>query len=790
MFKNYLIVTLRNLKRQKIHSFINIAGLAIGMACTILIFLWIQDEMSYDKFHKNAQRIYRVLSAEPHQAVSARTPYRLGSAMEKEFPEIKQAVRITWPWYELVSYKNKNFKEGIIYADSTIFEVFSFPLLEGDPRHALKGPKSVVISEEIAHKYFGSDDPMGKILTIDKEHEFMVSGIFKKIPRNSHFKFDLLAPISFMPNKFSQRLLDQWDFEEFFTYLLLSEDCKPFELEDKFTQLIERHIGEERPAGLKFPLQLLTDIHLRSSHIEWDIASHGNIAYVYLFSAIAIFVLLIACINYMNLSSARSSMRSKEVGLRKVVGANRFQLINQFLGESILFSLISLPLSIGLVEILLPFFNTFSGKELSIQYFENWPFLICLVMIVLLVGVVSGSHPAFVLSGIQPVDVFKSSSKVNKKALSRKGLVVFQFVVSVTLLICSIIIYRQIHFLKNRNLGFDKEHVVVVDMPEGEKKYDAYLALKSELLQQPSVLDVSAASTIPPNKYHLTGTQTVGDQDEKSLTMKFFSVDYNFIEMLGFELVNGRSFSSEYATDKKEAIIINEEAARQLGWNKPIGKRLKIFWNNEIGRVIGVVKDFHFKSLHEKIEPTVFTVGFRWLFHIVIRIRPGNIPNTLDFIKETWKKYNPIRPFDFSFVDENFDKLYRAEEKMGTLFGYFTSLAIIIACLGIFGLVSFSTENRTKEIGIRKVLGASVVRIIHLFSKEFIMLVLVANIIAWPIAYFVMNKWLQNFAYKINISWWTFLLAGVTALVIALLTVSYQAIKAATSNPVEALRYE
>ncbi|MCI0692122.1 ABC transporter permease [candidate division KSB1 bacterium] len=789
MFKNYLKIAARSLIKNKVYSLINISGLAAGIACCLIIFLYVQDELGYDKFHKNSKNIYRVLSAEPGKPISARTPFRLGPTLQQEFPEINRTARITWPWPEVVSYEDKNFNQNVICTDSTFFEVFSFALIKGNPREVLNKPNHVVITEEAARKYFGAEDPIGKTVLFNREHEFVVGGIVENVPRHSHFQFDMLAPIPFMRNKFGSAL-DQWDFEEFFTYLLLSEKSSRSDLENKFSGFIEKHIGQERPAGLMFPLQPLHHIRLYSSHLAWDITVHGDIAYIYTFSAIAIFVLLIASVNYMNLSTARSTKRAKEVGLRKVVGANRRQLVRQFLGESLLLAFLSLILAIGLVEILLPLFNNILGKSLAIRYSQNLPFLSGLVITTILVGVISGSFPAFFLSAFRPAEVLKSKLKSDKTAILRKGLVTLQFTISISLIVCSIAVYRQLHFLKTKDLEFDKEHLIVANMPDSENERSTYLALKNDLLQHPDITGVSAASSVPPHKYHYTGAHAADDSNKTSLTMKFFAVDHNFIETLEMKMVSGRTFSADYATDEKGAIVINEAAVRELGWETPVGKRLKVNWNDRVGTVIGVVKDFHFKSLHDKIEPTVFTVDFNQLWQIVVRIRPQNIPNTLNDIKLQWKKYDPVTPFDFSFVDQNFAQQYRAEQKMGSALGYFTFLAILIACLGIFGLASFSAENRTKEIGIRKILGASVAGIVNLLSKDFVKNVLLANCIAWPLAYFAMNKWLENFAYRIDVGWPMFALAGGAALLIALLTVSTQAIKAALANPVEALRYE
>ena len=789
MLKNDLKIAFRNLLKHKGYTFINVTGLAVGMACCFLILLYVQDEMSYDKFHDNAKQIYRVTrefgssgSVEP----AANTSYPIAPAFKVEFPEVVDVVRFRRRFRPVIRYKDKRFwEEGFCLTDSTFLDVFTFPMVKGNPGTALREPNSVVLTEETARRYFGDEDPMGKVLLYNHDIEFKVTGVLRNLPQNTHFKFDFIAPIESLDGPW-----ERWTtFVRNYTYLVLTEGYDPAELESKFPALIDKYVGKELSARgytFKLHLQRLTDIHLRS-HLSSEIKPNSDIAYVYLFSAIAFFILLIACINFMNLSTARSARRAKEVGLRKVIGAHRLQIIQQFLGESIILSLIAFLLAIGSVELLLPGFNALSGKELVFHGFDTL-LLLGLIGIVLFVGIVAGGYPAFFLSAFQPVEVLKGGF-ISDSAGSRvrKSLVIFQFIISIALIVCPVIVYKQMDYIRKKDLGFDKEQIIVV--PLGSQVRQRSEVIKSQWKQHPYVLNATSSLLVPTRSLWTWNVIPQGKQ--KAIETGTYMVDYDFIETYKMEIITGRNFAREFAMDAKEAFLINETAMLQFGWASPeiaIGKQLD--WAGERkGNVIGVVRDFHVGSLHEKIDPVVFFINPDYNY-LSVRILADDIGGTISYLENTWSEYLSHLPFEYFFLDERFDQLHRADKKVGAIFGSFSTLAVIIACLGLFGLASFTAEQRTKEIGIRKVLGATVANVTSLLSKDFIKLVLVANLIAWPVAWYAMNRWLQGFAYRIDVGWLPFALAGGLALIIALLTVSTQAIKAALANPVKSLRYE
>ncbi len=798
MLKSYLKIALRILRRYKAYSFINIAGLAVGMAGCLLILAYVRNELSYDRYHKNAGRIYRVVEElnifgkKSHMAI---TPAPFGPAMETEFKEVIKAVRFVRASSSgnkiLIRCGNENYYErDWFFVDDSVFEVFSFPLVQGDPKTALKDPNAVVITEDIAKKYFGADDPLGKILTVQDRYgqsDFKITGVLRNIRKNSHFRFDFLASFITFENQF-KNWLQNWFNHMYYTYLLLEKGTDPGELETKFPEMLLKHAGKMAQLALKPHLQPLTSIHLHS-HLESEIEANSDIVYVYVFSAIAIFILIIACINFMNLATARSAYRAREVGLRKVVGARRSQLVKQFLGESVLFSLIALPLAVVMMELLLTPFGALMGKKLDFNYGDNWLIILALIGITLFVGFVSGIYPALFLSGFQPIKILKGTlSSGSKNANLRQGLIVFQFAISIALIISVGVIRNQVNYIRTKNLGFDKEHVVVLPLREKEMRAK-YEAIRNEFMKSSRVLNVSASSGIPGRIVHYWYLRAEGIQDlKKELTMWILMVDHNFVKTLGMDVVEGRDFSVDFETDEKEAIILNESAVKKLGWESPLGKNIKT--ENKDGYVIGVVKDFHYQPLYQRIEPLVLYISPGFFEYVLVRIAPDNVPAALDFLKEKWRELAPHRPFEYFFLDSDFDSLYRSEERTGKLVGCFTVLAVFVSCLGLSGLASFTAEQRTKEIGIRKVLGASVAGIVALLSKEFTRWVLVANIIAWPGAYWVMSRWLQNFAYRTSFGIGIFFLSALIAFVIALTAVSYQAVKAAIANPVEALRYE
>ncbi|MGD9345846.1 MAG: ABC transporter permease [Candidatus Aminicenantes bacterium] len=790
MLKNHLKTAFRNLSRYKGYSMINIAGFAIGIACCILILLWVQDELSYDRFHENLEDLYRVVEKNSFSDGTifkiARTPYPVGPAFVKDYPEIINFTRFTPFWRILLKYEDKSFYErGFAFADPSFLEMFTLPLLRGDAYKALSETNSVLISEDMAKKYFGSDDPLGKTITMDNDVDFQVSGVFKNLPHNSHLQFDFLGPFeTFIEySGWSSR----WQDHNYYTYVQLTNTTVHQDVEPKIFAYME-NINPD--SATKFLLQPVKDIHLRSDFaIDLKGKSENKAKYVYMFSLIALFILLIACINFMNLTTARASRRSLEIGMRKVIGANRTHLIRQFLGESILTSLLSLLIALVLVLLLLPAFNNISGKDLSLATLDIALLTAGLIGIALVTGVLSGSYPAFLLSAIKPIGALKGSLSLgSKNSALRKILVCCQFSLSIGLIIGTFVVYRQLEFIQKKNLGYNQEHVIYfAERGDFWKNYDAF---KTQLQQTPDIVGITAASSIPT--YTVTSTSGVdweGKDPEFNVMFTQFNVDYDYFETLEMEMAQGRSFEEDFPTDATGAYILNETGARLTGLENPIGKTFKL-WNKP-GPIIGVVKDYHFKSLHAKIEPLVLRMFHKqWNRYVIVRIKSDGISRTLKVLEDTYKKYHPGYPFEFKFLDEELDALYSSDKQTGTVFRYFMFLAIFISCLGLFGLASFMAEQRTKEIGIRKVLGASVPGIFLMLLKEFVKWVLIASAISWPLAYYVMDLWLENFAYRTNIALWIFMVSGVLGLVVAVATVSFQSIKASIANPIDCLRYE
>ena len=784
MLKTYLVIAFRNLLRHKLYSLINVSSLVIGLVCCILILLFVQDELSYDRHHEKSERIYRVL-----QGRSARTSYPLVEFLHEKFPEVMEMVRISCKWERLVSHGEKRFKEpDFIYADPNLFEVFSFHLLKGNSQSALARPFSVVITEEMARKYFGDRNPLGEVLRIDNRHDYTVTGVLADISDNSHFTFDFLATFAGAERVFYQGMMDDWGVSNFYTYLVLYEQASTPGLEAKMTSLVVQPIREKRPelTAPRLLLQPLPDIHLHSAHLWGDIEPQGNITYIYVFSAIAVFILLIACINFVNLSTARSFERMKEVGIRKMAGAHRLQLAKQFMGESILLTVIALLCSLALIELLLPAFCALTGKELMLFGDESWGVWWKLAGIALCVGMAAGSYPAFYLSSFRPMEVLKGSSRSGQDGtLFKRVLVGLQFSISIALIAGAGIIYKQMEYMWHEDLGFDEEHVAVVKVPGGKTKL-----AKAQFGQHPGIKSLSAASDVPPDHYFRSAPIIPEGAPERTEWMRIIAVDYNLIETLGLELVEGRNFSPAFATDEEEALILTEKAVAALGWDSPADALGKFCEIDGERTVVGVIRDFHFESLHSPLEPMAFQFRPGWTEILVLRMHSGQIPETLQFLEEKWVEHFPNWPFEYQFVDENFGRAYRLEEKTGKIVGIAALMAICVACLGLFGLTSFTTKQRTKEIGIRKVLGASVPDIVALLSKETGWLVVGANAVAWPVAYFVMQEWLENFAYKMDLGPGMFVLSGVLAFAIAGMTTGYQTIKAALANPIDLLRYE
>ncbi len=790
MLKNYLKIALRNLLRRKGFSFINLSGLALGMACALLISFWAQDELSYDRFHHNADDLYRVVVEwKENSALWAKTPGLLATAMKAEIPEVVNATRLHKRPKLVMRYGEKAFyEEAKLRVDPELFEMFSFPFVKGSRENWTEG---LVLTESMARKYFGAEEPLGKVLNINNWFDAPVTGVIRDLPRNSYIQFDCalrLEPLKrFWPGGFT------WGNFSHETFAQLREDADPQAVSVKITNLLRKNSPQLAPYLNKLYLQPLTEVYL-TANIGGGQFANGDRKYVYIFSAVAFFVLLIACINFMNLSTARALTRAKEIGVRKVAGSSRAQLLKQFLGESILLTALAALLALLLVEIFLPAFNQLAGKQLALAYSDP-RLLLGIALITLATGVIAGSYPAMYLSSFKPIAVLKGGSfeKGGGRTGLRSALVVLQFALSILLLVGTLVIHRQLRFMTRAKLGFDKDNVVYV--PAKENFGAQYVAVRQELLQHPEILGVAANSSVPTNTINTSLLLWEGKPPERDYPVETNAVDYDYFDLLNVEFVAGRNFSRQHGTDATSAFILNEEAAQMLGVDSPVGKKIRV--GQKAGMIIGVARNAHFKSMRQKIAPQVFHVLTDYdselvnLFGIVmVKVRGNNIPQALARVASVWKKVNPNFPFEYHFLDETYGRLYNQEQRTCTLFNYFTVLALVVSCLGLFGLAAFVAENRTKEIGIRKALGASVAGLVGLLSRDFVKLVLLANLLAWPVAYFAAHNWLADFAYRIDLGWWMFALAGGIALLIALLTVSTQALKAALANPVEALRYE
>jgi putative ABC transport system permease protein len=807
MIKNYLKIAFRNLAKHKFISFINLFGLAVGLTCCLLITTYILNELSYDRYNQNANNIYRVTRDFNNEdgVVSLRLstispPF--GYYLPNDFSEIQKMTRLLDNGITPLRYKDKLINEqNVFFADENLFDVFTVKVLKGSPKTALADPFSVMLTEETAKKYFGDEDPMNKVIRANNQFDVKVTGIYKAFPVNSHIHPGMLVSFNTLKDSavYGERnLRTNWGNNSFFTYLLLPPEYNIARMLAQFPAFIDKHMANEEYIGkqaskyTKLGLQKLTDIHLYS-HTDYEAEPNGDIKRVYIFSAIAFFILLIACINYMNLSTARSVLRAREIGIRKVVGARKRELIAQFLSESILLSWVSILIAFGCLWLTLPWLNKLSGQQVSPGILMKWQVVIPVFLTPFIVGIVSGLYPALFMSAFQPVKTLKGLFKAGGGNISfRKVLVIAQFAISIILIITTAIVFQQLHYMQKKSLGFDKEHIVVIPYNNGLN--DKYEAFRSELLSNARFKNSTRTSRIPTGRLldAMDAYTLSGDSMKSSNTdIKFVSVDYDFIPTYRIDMAAGRNFSQEYGTDTL-GFVLNESAVKAIGWKNPqdaVGKDFK--YGNTKGRVIGVTKDFHFESMHQSIVPLVLEIFPQPYFNnLSIKFSGNNIAASLTHLENTWKKFLPDIPWQYTFLEENFDKLYEAEQRQGTIFTIFACIAIFIACLGLFGLSAFAISQRIKEIGIRKVLGANVSTIVRLLSKDFLILVGIAAIIAFPIAWFAMNKWLQDFAYRINMPWWVFIIAGIVAALIALLTISFQAIKAAIANPVTSLRTE
>jgi len=785
MFRNYFIMTLRNIRKHTLHSVINIAGLSLGMTVCILIFLWVQNEFGYDRFHVNRDNLAQVYSEMQYSSGSSRintgSYFPLAKVLKSECPEIVDAVRYEFVTGLLLRHGEKQFMNDIVgLADPTFFDIFSFTFIKGSPETALEENYSVVLTEKMAKKYFGNEDPIGKTLNLDNELDILVTGVIEDVPSQSSLQFDCIAPylLRFAPD-FKEP--EHWGGNPLETYVLLNENIDHGEVEKKITSIVEKHAQWET-AKVTFHLHPLLKKHMYSPQ------GGGLIQSLAIFSAVALFVLFIACINFMNLSTAKAATRAKEVGLRKVVGARKADLVRQFIGESLMLSLITLAIAIALLASFLPVFNELLGKQLSLRLLFRPVVALGFLGIALFTGAVAGIYPALYLSTFQPGRILRGLIRTGVKSSLRKILVVVQFSLSIIMIISTVVVFRQMRYVMSTDLGFDRENLVVLQMSQSTQRQ--FEPLRNDLLNHPQVVSMTRSLQGP---WHIGSTVSAVDWDGKlpdeSVSMHWDYVGYDYFETFDMEIIDGRAFSQEYPTDQKEAYIMNEEAVKLMDMDSPVGMRLSVFRNE--GKIIGVVKNFNFQPLYHPIKPFVFMLRPESGSLAFVRIRSENISGTLEHIRNTFTKFEPDSVRDPMFFNDVLTRyIYTSEQQTEKISGYFTILAILISCLGLFGLAAFIAERRTKEIGIRKVVGASMNDVVFMLSKDFTKWVLLSNVIAWPVAYFVAQKFLEKYAFRTNIGPEIYVLSGLAALSIALLTVSYQALKAARANPADSLRYE
>ena len=807
MLKNHLKIAIRNFFKHKGFSFINIFGLAVGIACCILILLFVWDEISYDKFHQKAENIYRsgifgVLNGNEFKGAVSCSP--MAKTLVEEYPEVTASTRIRNFGFPVFRYEDKVFSEEKVYwVDPTFFDVFTAKFIQGNPETALVKPMTIVLTQSMALKYFGTADPMGQVLNSDNRRDYEITGVIEDPPHNTHFHYDFLASIETYPDSRSP----VWISNNYHTYFVLREGTDPKAFEAKLTELVKNHVAPQIQAATGLSLdeffaaggqysyfiQPMTDIHLRS-HLEFELEANGDIAYVYIFFIIALGILIVAGINFVNLSTARSSTRAREVGVRKTLGSDRGQLIRQFLSETVFLAFLAVLLAVIFVQLFLPTFNNLTGKDIAVPYLTNPLNIPLLLGLVFLVGLSAGLYPAFYLASFNPVAVLKSDLPGgNKKSALRNILVVFQFTVSIFLIIGTLVVKGQMDYIQNKNLGFNKEQVLIV------KKTDDLStrlpAFKQAILGHSSVRSAANTSNLLGQPFGNSAFMVPGKSGEETHLIWTFFSDPDFVKTYEIEMAAGRFFETGREADA-QAAVINESAAKELGFDDPVGKILSSPGPDQESRethtIIGVMKDFNFESLHTEIRPLIvgmFEPDNQGRF-VSVRVNPANIGETLGFLEKTWKRFALNQAFEYEFFDDYFARTYEAEQRTGTLFLDFSALAIIIACLGLFGLASFVTDQRTKEIGIRKVLGASVPKIVILLSKQFTKWVLLGNIVAWPLAYYFMAGWLRRFAFRAELSIWPFIGAAFAVLIIAMLTVSFRTVRAATANPANAFKYE
>ncbi|OFX24366.1 MAG: hypothetical protein A2041_09875 [Bacteroidetes bacterium GWA2_31_9b] len=806
MFKNYLLSAIRNVFKNWKYLLINIFGLSIGLAASIYIILFVKFELSYDKFHTQASQIYRVgvkgmmMNNEINQAITAAP---MAEAMHNDYPEVFNTCRIKESGDWLIRYEDKKINErDFLFADSTFFDVFSFKLLKGDPKTVLNEPRSIVITESSAKRYFGNDEPIGKLLKVENDSIlYKITGLMEDVPENSHFHFELLGSLNTLRGSNNTF----WISHNYYTYIVLKEGTDTKAFEEKLQSLVPKYVGPqiEQYLGINMEqfassgnyfgyfIQPISDIHLHSN-LQYEIEANGNIIYVYIFISIAIFILLIACVNFTNIATARASSRSKEVGIRKVVGAMKKHLVAQFLTEAFIICTLALFFALLILEFFMPNLNSLVQLPLKIDFFGNLYTIPLFTISIILVSIMAGGYPAFFLSSFKPIAVLKGKLKLGVKGgILRAILVIFQFVVSVFILLSTYTVFDQLKYVLNKDLGFDKENIVMIRRSDALKnKMESF---KSELKNIAGVINVTNANTYPGENFSNNAFFLEGQPTSNTYLLNQAWISFDFEKTFDFKLKEGRFFSREFPTDS-QGIVINEAAVKSLGFDNPLGKRiLHPTSETEIRplTVIGVVKDFHFKSLHTTIEPAVFTLmPGNWEGVVCVKIKPENMNQTIQNIEKTWEGFTSDYPFEYFFFDDHINSLYKSEKRTSRVFVMFSILSILIAFLGLLGLISFMTEQRKKEVGIRKTFGSSSMNIVFIFCKEILKLIVIASIISWPISYFVMNKWLQDFSYRVNLDYLMFILIPIFTIVLSLLTVFYQAIKAAMQNPADTLRYE
>ena len=793
LFKNYLVLALRNMRRNKTLSFINLAGSIVGMACFILILLFVRYELGYDAFHEKADNIYRIYSESLYvehfgSSFFAGSPGIMARTLMDELPEVRNATSIGKYPNRLIRYQNKTFYEDGIHADDRFLDIFTFPLISGDPGLALIDPFSIILSETLAGKLFPNENPIGKIVNIDGQFDFKVTGIHRDVPGDSHLQFSFMVSFAtLMADADERESYYEWDSAMYYAYIELPEKPDYQKLETKISTVTKKHAGEiVGENGNVYHLQPLKKIHLHSNMNNEIAVKNSDIKYIYLFTVVGLVILVIACINTVNLTTARVSKRAKEIGIRKVIGSKRKQLVTQFISESIVLSMIGLSIALVAVFFILPEFRSFVDRDIEIHLFKDLDLIALLAGIVLFTAFLSGGYPALFLSSLQPARVLKGNCHFpSKRAKFRNVLVVTQFSVSIILIAGTLVVFDQLKFMTTTDAGYEKDHVVVFKVRDREAR-QRYPVMKIRLLQHRNVTSVTSSSYLPSEILtQRTPTIKLDTGEEVQIPICRVRVDYNYLDFFGIRLKEGRNFSKEFSTDEKEAVIVNETAVERFGLEEPLGKDF-----HDYGKAIGVVNDFHFLSFHHEIKPAVLTLSPNNNYIVSVKIQNEKIPETIAHIEQVFDEFSPDHPFVYEFFDDLYRRQYRSEQRLGSLFGYFSGLSLFIACFGLFGLSLFQAERKTKEIGIRKTLGASVMNIVTLISKEYFRLIVISSLIAWPLAYYFMNKWLQDFAYRIGLSVWIFVLSGFMAFGIALLTIGYQSIKAATVNPVDSLRYE